>query len=66
VTALLLASLVFGIVGARCHALIVSAGRWTPRGEVLDESLREVDMGEPGEPSLELTDQGGEDGGVRT
>jgi hypothetical protein len=56
VTALLLASLVFGIVGARCHALIASAGWWTPRGEVLGESLQDVDMGEPREPSLELTE----------
>ena len=56
VVAFLLSSLVFGIVGSRCHSLIASAAWWTPRGEVLDEALEEIDMGEPREPSLEFTE----------
>jgi hypothetical protein len=64
VVAFLLASLVFGIVGARCHDLIVSAWWWTPRGEDLEEALDELEMGRPA--SLELAEQRGEDGGVRT
>ncbi len=56
VVAFLLSSLVFGIVGSRCHSLIASAAWWTPRGEVLDEALEEIDMGKPREPSLEFTE----------
>lgn len=56
VVAFALSSLVFGIMGARCHSLVVSAGWWTPRGEVLDEALEEIDMGPPREPSLEFTE----------
>jgi hypothetical protein len=54
--AMILASLVFGIVGSRCHSLVVSAGWWTPRGEVLDEALEEIELGPPKEGSLELTE----------
>lgn len=45
VISFILSSLVFGIVGARCHDLAASARWWTPRGEVLGESLEELDPG---------------------
>lgn len=56
VISFILSSLVFGIVGARCHDLAASARWWTPRGEVLGESLEELDPGPPQPPSLELSE----------
>lgn len=64
VVAFLLSSLTLGVVGARCYSLMAGAAWWTPRGEVLEEALEEIDMGRPTR-SLELPEQRGEDGGVR-
>ena len=64
VVAFALASLTFGIVGARCYSLMAGAAWWTPRGEVLEEALEEIEMGQPAS-SFELPEQRGEDGGVR-
>lgn len=64
VVAFALSSLTFGIAGARCYSLMVGAAWWTPRGEVLEEALEEIEMGQPA-PSLELPEQRGEEGGVR-
>ncbi len=57
------ASLGFGIMGSRCYSLIDNAKWWIPRGQDLENALEDVDMGGP--PSLELPEQGREDGGVR-
>lgn len=56
------ASLGFGIMGSRCYSLIGSAKWWVPRGHDLENALEDIDMGSP---SLELPEQGREDGGVR-
>lgn len=56
VISFILSSLVFGMLGARCHDLVASARWWTPRGESLDESLEELDIGPPQPPSLELSE----------
>lgn len=58
-----LSALGFGLVAARCYDLIASADWWEPTESVLDdvELVTDVD----GEGSLELPEQGPEQGGVR-
>jgi hypothetical protein len=63
---LVLSSLAFGLVGARCYSLIRSPGWWEPREEdvaaQVDSITEIVDAGD----SLELAEEGPEEGRVGT
>jgi hypothetical protein len=63
VVVLLLSSLGFGLVAARCFDLITSAHWWVPDEPEEDEVAAVTGVTE--EPSLELAEQGPEEGGVR-
>jgi hypothetical protein len=59
-----LSALGFGLVAARCYHLIDSADWWEPRESTVDEVFEVVGEVEE-EPSLELPEQGPEQGGMR-
>jgi hypothetical protein len=64
VVVLALSALGFGLVAARCYDLILSPEWWRPRETTIDEMLEAVGEVEE-EPSLELPEQGPEEGGMR-
>jgi len=58
-----LSALGFGLVAARCYDLIMSADRWVPAEAEHDEVAAVTGVEETG--SLELSEQGPEEGGMR-
>ncbi len=61
---IVLSSLGFGLAGARVHSLAVSGSWWEIREEDLAAEIERVAALEPSEPSLELAEQGPEQGRV--
>jgi len=57
-------SLGFGLVGARCYSLFVSGGWWEVKEEDVAAEIESVAELEPADSSLELAEQGPEQGRV--
>ena len=61
---IVLCSLGFGLAGARVHSLAVSPGWWEVQEEDAAAEIERVAALEPSDPSLELAEQGPEQGRV--
>ncbi|HSI31207.1 MAG TPA: hypothetical protein VK951_07745 [Miltoncostaeaceae bacterium] len=61
---IVLCSLGFGLAGARVHSLAVTPGWWEVQEEDAAAEIERVAALEPSEPSLELAEQGPEQGRV--